>query len=657
MPNIKENHTRIQNKTAKRLAIASTTKEEPPLILPPLGIRCVNSELLSKFKYDAWEKHGLIAVRSENLQKEEGNIHQDEFKAYLRTLTLVGAVLVTVVFLIIALWSLFANQTSLGFVSLIVGLIGLVFAWYFFAKKTNGISKMEMVGIIGDRLKEAINLVLVLWIGIGIPGFIIYISIGGIGVLENSSGLYTLFGRGVQFVLIAIASTFPAMLYFLFKRQHFENLQENFFHEMMLLDPELLTTDEAKTKYTPMINQVYSSGSSGMVLDKDLSVILCTLLITLGWLLTMQPLGLIENVELKDLLIAQASAFNFGFLGTYFFALNMLFRRYLNADLTSKAYTHIIVRILTTTILIWTLSQSESNTWNAVLFPLSFIIGVVPETGVALIQEVLKKSVGSLMPSLAEAHPLSDLEGVTLYDQARLLEEGIENVENLAHANLIELRLRTRISMMRLVDLFDQAILYLHLESDITLSDVTTGSTTSSGVTSNSATPSSVPRSEPPSPSVGSKDNKPKEILRRYGIRTATDLERAYKISTQKKAFLGLLGFSVSVESQQVPRLRAIMDSLYDDDWMAYLRHWRKVDMETETIEKPEDLFYHLYQYLHFSRPLQDGTVLAKLNQNTSVINPQADLQPVSKVTEPLPKSNSEPSTSVENVSPDGVIN
>jgi hypothetical protein len=42
-------------------------------------------------------------------------------------------------------------------------------------------------------------------------------------------------------------------------------------------------------------------------------------------------------------------------------------------------------------------------------------------------------------------NPITNLDGISAYDQARLLEEGIKNIENLAHSNFPEVLLRTRI--------------------------------------------------------------------------------------------------------------------------------------------------------------------------------------------------------------------
>jgi hypothetical protein len=104
---------------------------------------------------------------------------------------------------------------------------------------------------------------------------------------------------------------------------------------------------------------------------------------------------------------------------------------------------------------------------------------------------------GKIFPNFKAKHPITELEGISLYDQARLSEEGVENVETLAHHNMIELMLRSGIPVARLVDLMDQAILYLH----------TTGIVTEPG-----------PDDKNKSPMRGI------DILRNEGIRTATDL-------------------------------------------------------------------------------------------------------------------------------------
>jgi hypothetical protein len=61
-----------------------------------------------------------------------------------------------------------------------------------------------------------------------------------------------------------------------------------------------------------------------------------------------------------------------------------------------------------------------------------------------------------------EDQPLSLLDGLTIYQEDRLLLEGIENLQNLASANIVELMLKTRFSVEQIVDWIDQALLHMH---------------------------------------------------------------------------------------------------------------------------------------------------------------------------------------------------
>ena len=67
----------------------------------------------------------------------------------------------------------------------------------------------------------------------------------------------------------------------------------------------------------------------------------------------------------------------------------------------------------------------------------------------------------SITQGTAATPTLSDLDGLTVWDQARLLEEGIEDMHALATANLVDLLLGTRVPVNTLVDWVDQALLYL----------------------------------------------------------------------------------------------------------------------------------------------------------------------------------------------------
>src|SRR5262249_18352755 len=64
-------------------------------------------------------------------------------------------------------------------------------------------------------------------------------------------------------------------------------------------------------------------------------------------------------------------------------------------------------------------------------------------------------------PLVDQAH-LTELEGIDSWTEARLAEEGVDNVQALANAPLQRLVLRTHFTTQRLVDWVDQALLDVH---------------------------------------------------------------------------------------------------------------------------------------------------------------------------------------------------
>ena len=122
----------------------------------------------------------------------------------------------------------------------------------------------------------------------------------------------------------------------------------------------------------------------------------------------------------------------------------------------------------------------------------AFVIGIFPESGLNWLQEKVRSVMNVQSESTAEAFPLQRLDGMNIYHRARLIDEGVENLENLAHADLFALLLETRFPLGTLVDWVDQAILLLHVGPD-------------------------------------DEDGGHYAILRDHGIRNATDLERAWQ--------------------------------------------------------------------------------------------------------------------------------
>jgi hypothetical protein len=68
-----------------------------------------------------------------------------------------------------------------------------------------------------------------------------------------------------------------------------------------------------------------------------------------------------------------------------------------------------------------------------------------------------------VVPSLRPAYPLDVLEGMSIWYESQLLDLGVEDMQGLVTANLVDLLLRPQMPTARLVDWIDQSILLLHL--------------------------------------------------------------------------------------------------------------------------------------------------------------------------------------------------
>jgi hypothetical protein len=371
-------------------------------------------------------------------------------------------------------------------------------------------------------LWQVTTLLLVVGISIGMPLYALWLS--GVDVSSGGARLF----RGLQLVFISTASLLPALLYFLFDRQQLGTLRDRFEQQIFRLDPYVKTLVDVRAKYGRQIAEAFGSESvdaARLLRGTRWPIFVATLALTVGWITTLLPSGPgapASERALNSLFAPHLDVLTFGFLGAYFFAVNTALRRYARGDLRPKAYSGITVRIFTVFILSSVLWLVLDTTPTTALLA-AFLTGIVPETGLTFVQESIRSLGSAYLQSLQERHPLTDLEGIDLYDRARLEDEGITNIEGLAHHDLIDLMIETRIPVPRLVDWIDQAILYLHT-SDAVL----------------------------------------RGKMRDYGIRTATDLERADQA--------GLRG---ALDDVMRARVAIILSTLADDEWLAHVRSWR----------------------------------------------------------------------------------
>jgi len=97
---------------------------------------------------------------------------------------------------------------------------------------------------------------------------------------------------------------------------------------------------------------------------------------------------------------------------------------------------------------------------------IAFIAGIFPQRALNYMTEYFKFS-ASKADKKAHELPLDMLEGITVFHKVRLSEMGIDNVQNLVKASLVELILKTPFKPRQLIDWMTQGRLCLQFKSDV----------------------------------------------------------------------------------------------------------------------------------------------------------------------------------------------
>jgi len=313
----------------------------------------------------------------------------------------------------------------------------------------------------------------------------------------------------------------------------------------------------------------------GMVVQAGgnlLPVLIATIVIATGWTLVIQPEFIpgihleLGGLQLAGTPVLPSEALRYAFLGAYFYSLEMLTRRYFQEDLKPSAYLNAVTRILGSALLViavdalWPgeLTSAQEN-------GLAFVIGVFPQIGMKAIQNLIALPLRPLIPSLVRDYPLSDLDGLNVWYESRLLEVGIEDMQNLATANLVDAILKTRVPVDRLVDWVDQAHLFLRVR------DIEDGP-------------------------------KDRTALRRLGIRTATDLEDAFEpgyapgvfgsapaTAGESKEFLEQLRRVLNTEGDGLPSItESVRRTFSREPNLYHVRQWKSYAWDLEQDERRE---------------------------------------------------------------------
>jgi hypothetical protein len=284
----------------------------------------------------------------------------------------------------------------------------------------------------------------------------------------NATGL----ARLLLLSFVCAATLFPGLLYFIFDRKRADVVRESFESQIFRLDRHVSNLLDVRARYGARLRELYgdtdeAGGSTKLRFGTRWPVLIGTCAMAGGWItvLLLPALQLeVRPAQLATDLLAMftpaESNFAFGFLGAYFFALQLIARRYARGDLHPKTYSMITARIFVVIISAWVVGVVWGDT--AFTRGFVFVVGVLPEAIYLALRELLaQKVLGSLLTDVTSRLPLTHLPGVDLYDRARLEEEGVTNIESLAHCDLVDLMLSTNVPAPQLVQWVDQAILYL----------------------------------------------------------------------------------------------------------------------------------------------------------------------------------------------------
>ena len=243
-------------------------------------------------------------------------------------------------------------------------------------------------------------------------------------------------------------------------------------------------------------------------------------------------------------------ALKYGFIGAYAFVTGMLVRRFYQSDLRPSAYASAVLRIILVLLIVAVLYQVIGGTGamaNHAELAAAFVIGFFPLVGLQLLQRVTAKALGMVVPPVTSEYPLDQLDGLNLWYEARLTEEGVEDMQNLTTMNLVDVILHTRVPPGRLVDWTDQAFLLIHLDKTDRgeLNDLRQKLSQQPQGQQDASAADAEPCAEF---GAAARLN-----LRRVGIRTATDLLKAFSKEVEQPS--GSLPVRIFVPQPDIKRL------------------------------------------------------------------------------------------------------
>lgn len=327
------------------------------------------------------------------------------------------------------------------------------------------------------RAKATKKPTFLLSLGLMVLTWAIYLLFAWLAAISNGKVdlLHSFMVMGIAALIVTFFSFVPAIMYDMFDESGRKRAQEN--TEAELKHHHVAQSKEIADEINDAAEKAYDARSYRW------PVSLTTFSMAVGWTLFFFSEGpqyvyeVMGTGKISFIFsnIGGSHPVVFGFLGAVFWALGTLFNRYVRGDLKATVFTHITVRIWSVMILalviasvwpgyhqFWIIDNGPKSSAPQVLLAASFLFGIFPDAALDLLSKGAK---GVVRITRASEITMNQIQGLSLWDQGRLEEEGIQNVQNLAAADVVGLMVNTRLSVMSILNWVDQAILIVHAMS------------------------------------------------------------------------------------------------------------------------------------------------------------------------------------------------
>jgi hypothetical protein len=150
----------------------------------------------------------------------------------------------------------------------------------------------------------------------------------------------------------------------------------------------------------------------------------------------------------------------FAFLGWYVWTVSVIFSRIITMELVAATYYNALVRLVVAVFValvfnhIQTIAFSGGTTFVAEA--VGFGVGLFPDAALISISSRLRRYLLAADERLEDI-PLDLIQGISPFRKLRLFEMGMDNCENLASANAVELFLTSNLKLVEVADWIGQA--------------------------------------------------------------------------------------------------------------------------------------------------------------------------------------------------------